>query len=213
MHVRQCLHCMRMIIANRRLSGGFVAILLLSTIAAAWFIAGNRTTAQEDGAADAKLPPTVVLPEQPSSAQLFDVEGVTNPKLLLAKDSGLRDDDLVIGVVAFGETHAYLTSAFARLPERHIVNDKFGDVPVTITHCDLTSCTRVLSSGEKGTLNVRCGGWSPEDGMALLVDEREFSQASKDIPLKDVSYVVTTWKEWNTAHPETKVYEGGQAAL
>ncbi len=106
----------------------------------------------------------------------------------------------------------YLQSAFAHRPERHIVNDKLGNVPVTITHCDLTSCTRVLTSvKEGGSLSVRC--WSPADGMALLVNELEYTQLSKDVPLQDVSHVVTTWKEWRAVQPQSKVYVGGQTAL
>ena len=180
----------------RIVAGFFVAALLLSAIAGMWLIPSRQPAAG---------PPGI----KTELAEKLDAEGITNPKLVSASESGLLDTDLVIGVVAFGEARAYLQRALAYYPERHVVNDKFGDVPVTVTHCDVTSCTRVLTKGKKDApVNVRCGGWSDKKGMALIVDELEYPQLSKDVPLQDVSHVVTTWKEWRALHPESMVYLG-----
>ena len=193
----------------RVVAGFVVAVVLLAAIAGMWFVPSGRSTShRESGLSAAASQPRADI-NGTERAEKLDAEGITNPNLVPASESGLRDTDLVIGVVAFGEARAYLKRALAYYPERHIVNDKFGDVSVTVTHCDVTSCTRVLTNGKEGdSVNVRCGGWSDKKGMSLLVDELEYSQLSKDVPLQDVSHVVTTWKEWRTLHPKSMVYLG-----
>ncbi len=144
-------------------------------------------------------------------AMALDVPGVNGPHLVSAGESGVRDEDIVIGVVAFGEPRAYLRSAFDGSPDRHIVNDKFGSVPVSITHCDRTRCTRVLTCDAlQSSINIRCGGWLAVQEMALLVENTTYAQSSQEIPLEDVPFVVTTWKDWLATQPETLVYVGKQ---
>jgi hypothetical protein len=141
----------------------------------------------------------------------LDISGVNDPRLVTAVESGIKDDDIVIGVVAFGESRAYLRSAFDGAPDRHIVNDKFGSVPVSITHCDRTRCTRVLTSDTlQNSINIRCGGWLAVQEMALLVDSTTYAQSSQEIPLEDLPFVVTTWKAWVSTHPGALVYVGKQ---
>lgn len=138
-----------------------------------------------------------------------DVAGVIVPPLVSADESGLLDDEIVIGVSAFGESRAFLQSAFDQATDRHVVNDVMGLVPVTITHCDRTRCTRVFTSGDpKETMNIRCGGWLEIQEMSLLVGDQEFAQSSSEIPLTDVPFVVSTWKEWRESHPDSMVYMG-----
>lgn len=152
---------------------------------------------------------TVFVPPPESSSVLLDVAGVSDPQLVSAEESGLRDDDIVIGVEAFGVSRAYLRSAFDREPQRHVVNDRFGSVPVTITHCDSTRCTRVLTSGNgDNAVEIHCGGWLDIQEMALLIGEKMYPQSSPDIPLKDVPFIVSTWKEWREKHPNSQVYRG-----
>ena len=139
----------------------------------------------------------------------MDLSGVNEPQLISAAASGLQDEELVIGVVAFGESRAYLQSALGGLPERHIVNDEFGSIPVSITYCDRTRCTRVLTSDKiKGRLDMRCGGWLAIQEMALLLDKKRYPQSSQELPLQDLPFKVTTWKAWVSAQPNTLVYVG-----
>jgi len=147
------------------------------------------------------------LPKLP--AQRLSVAGVKNPSLLRADAATLVDDEIIIGVTAFGESRAYVRRAFDRLARRHVVHDQFGSTPVTITHCDRTRFTRVfISKDGKTQCDVRCGGWLEEQEMALLVDGKEYSQSAQDIPLDDLDFVVTTWKEWRETQPNSRVYIG-----
>jgi hypothetical protein len=138
-----------------------------------------------------------------------DFAGVSNPQLIPAEKCGLRDNDIIIGVNVFGESRAYLQLALGGLPDRHLVNDVISTIPVTITYCDRTQCTRVLSSGSvKEAVSIRCGGWLAVQEMALLVDGKKYAQSSPEIPLMDLPFEISTWKEWQQKHPDSMVYLG-----
>jgi hypothetical protein len=196
---------------------GIAAILLATAACATWLGRGREgpaATQVTDAPVDAEAMAQMQYSDMPIYPQSFDVEGVLNPELVSAEKAELRDDEIVIGVVAFGESRAYLRSAFDRRPERHIVNDKIGSVPVSLVHCDQTRRTRVLTSGKPDVaVEIRCGGWLASQEMALLVKDRVFGHTSQDLPFQDMPFVVTTWKKWLAAQPATKVYVGGQAAL
>ncbi|MBC7856441.1 MAG: DUF3179 domain-containing protein [Pirellulaceae bacterium] len=141
--------------------------------------------------------------------EMVDFPGVSCPEFKTADESAVQQSEIVIGVVAFGEARAYLRSAFD-LRKQHIVNDKIGSVPITIIHCDRTRNTRVLTSGKPdGDANIRCSGWLVKKSeMAIRVNNQEYAHSSQDIPLQDLPFVVTTWKEWQQAHPTSLVYMG-----
>src|SRR6476660_2768968 len=148
-----------------------VVACLLFAISGIWLGAAHLRpgTPGREPAAEVELRGTVLTaPLFPYMSQSLDVAGVTNPRLVSGAQSGLVDNDIVIGVVAFGEARAYLQSAFAQRAELHVVNDKLGNIPVTVTYCDLTSCTRVLTSGKSDSLlSIRCGGFRSSTEMAL----------------------------------------------
>jgi hypothetical protein len=157
---------------------------------------------------------TVSIPQPSNSSQLLDVAGVSDPMLVSAEESRLRDDDIVIGVAAYGESRAYLRRAFDRDPQRHVVNDSFASIPVSITHCDKTRCTRVLTRGKANEpIEIHCGGWLDIQEMALVIGEKMYPQSSSQIPLTDVPFVVSTWKEWREKHPNSLVYVGDATEL
>lgn len=140
---------------------------------------------------------------------VLDIPGVDDPYLVPAVESDLKDEDLVIGVAAFGESRAYLRRAFDGPLGRRIVNDKFGSVPVSITHCNRTGCTRVLTGDKRqGPFDIRCGGWLASQEMSLLIENRSYAQSSREIPWTDIPFVITTWKDWMSAQPQTLVYLG-----
>lgn len=141
-------------------------------------------------------------------AMKFDFRGETKPFFTSAAKASLSDDDIVIGVVAFGESKAYLREAFSG-PGRHIVHDQYGAMQVTVTHCDRTRCTRVFSAAEDKDLKaLHCGGWMEEQEMALLVEDQRYSQSSEEIPFDDVPFTITTWGEWRMEHPVSAVFDG-----
>lgn len=140
-----------------------------------------------------------------------DVAGVMNPQFTTADDAQLASEDLVIGIVAFGEAKAFLRGAMATLPENHLIHDVFGQVKVTVTHCDITGCTRVFrETPGRDLLELRCGGLSvgAKKEMALMVGNRRLPHSSKEIPFDEVPFVVTTWGEWRKAHPRAPIFLG-----
>src|SRR5947208_2927435 len=98
-------------------------------------------------------------PEQPSR---------TPEQVLAALSSGPRDSTLVIGVSAGGRHRAYVLQAFL-LNEARIANDLLGEVPVTVTYCDLSDCVRVFTGPGKGRLRVALGGWDRRRPKSMLL--------------------------------------------
>jgi hypothetical protein len=147
--------------------------------------------------------------EDISSRMTFDKPGVVNPLVFNAMDAKLPDDELVIGVTVNGESRAYLRGAFERLSTRHVVNDVIGSIALTVAHCDRTGCTRVFAKeAAKGPLDVRIGGFTVDDGLFLIYDGQRYPQTAADIPLDEIPYVETTWRQWRLDHPHTLVYLG-----
>ena len=169
-------------------------------------------------------------PRRPPFA--FDVDGIEQPSVVEAEDADVPDGALVVGVRTGAMARAYLVSAFEMRPldgvtfqlkpdgsvdlkpeqaavlARHVVNDVVGEQPVTVTYCELQECTRVLTAPkEDKALEVGVGGWN--DGLVLVIDGQRVPQRSPDMPLEDMPFEVTTWKEWLEDHPETDVYIGG----
>jgi hypothetical protein len=138
-----------------------------------------------------------------------DEEGVRDPLLVPATPDVIDPDEIIIGVTAFGQSRAYVRRAFDNSPARHVVHDRFGSIPVTVTHCDMTRKTRVFTSSDyAAALDVRCGGWLPEQEMSLLVQGKEYAHSSSEIPLNELPFVIMTWEQWQKSQPESLVYLG-----
>ena len=159
----------------------------------------------------------------------LNVNGIDAPATLEADEAVLPDDRLVIGVRVGMTARAYLLSAFAEnkleFPigktgvamidaqdeaaiARHVVNDIVGGQPITVTYCGLQQCARVLTEENgRAPLDVGVGGW--DDGLLLHIEGSRLPQQSNAIPLEDVPFELTTWKEWREEHPQTDVYIGG----
>ena len=174
----------------------------------------RRAAPLQQEAATSSQPQTDETPRRASPpggfpAVSLDFQGVLDPELVPVDQVVLEDDEVVIGVEAFGEARAYVRRAFENRPDRHIVHDELGAIPVAITHCDRTGFSRVLTDkyGES-SLDLRCGGWLPEQEMSLLVGDREYAQSSRDIPLADLPFAEMTWREWREKQPDSLIYLG-----
>ena len=135
----------------------------------------------------------------------FSLPGVVLPPVESANSATIADDSQIIGVEVDGRWRAYCIGEM-QSPTTHVVNDLFAEVPVTVTFCDLSNCARVFTQPDElnRPLDVGVGGF--RDGQLLLhVDRRNFSQDAPDVPLHDLEFERTTWKEWKTAHPDTEV--------
>jgi hypothetical protein len=183
-----------------------VCVLILPVIAVVYYFAEPR--APRSGRTFVK--PANIQMQVP---MLVDIPAITDPVLVTAADARLKKNDLVIGVVAFGEARAYLKDAFAKGMTSHVLQDRIGATKIAVTHCDLTNCTRVLSSATDGKVtDIHCGGWMAQQELALLIGDERFAQSSREIPFDDVPFVISTWEKWRAENPHTFVYEGHDEA-
>lgn len=170
-----------------------------------------------------KLSTPTDLPKGSSRLLPMSQPGIRQPPTVSAIASGLNDDAQIIGVTVGGRSRAYLVSAFAPLPggryATHVVNDLLAGIPVTITHCDRTDCTRVFTGHAAGKpLDIAVGGWGGAKGagLLLLVGSVRYPQATDQplhkgeagFPYAERAYTRLTWKQWRDAHPATDVYVG-----
>lgn len=140
---------------------------------------------------------------------------IVRPKTKSPIEAQIDDNDEVIGVEAAGRYRAYRLRVMA-MPANHIVNDLLGDVPVTVTFCDLSNCVQGFTSDEKGTpLNIIPGGYF---GDMLLRSHGVFFKQTTGLPMDQhrppepvhalYPVVRMKWKEWRELHPTTDVFDG-----
>ncbi|WP_435019455.1 DUF3179 domain-containing (seleno)protein [Tundrisphaera sp. TA3] len=147
----------------------------------------------------------------------FMVPGVVTPPMRPPAEAGLPDDAPVIGVVAGGQARAYALSSMGA-PTRHIVNDVVGGLPVTVTYCDLSDCTRAFAvPGKADPLDISQAG-TFGDEMLVKIGHVTYKQATGEVYEPDPGYpavpfpypeyplVRTTWGEWKARHPGTAIY-------
>lgn len=216
-----------------------VVILIINIVALIWLsamvnsIAENLETSLAKSATDAA---TRDRPAQSASAKVkardlmddfgpginFEVNGISNPQLCNAGDVSLSPRTQVIGLEFPQHARAYVVEAFAAAnltdPEDfsvHVVNDAVGGQSFSVTHCDVTHCTRVLTregrAGDGEKIDLKIGGW--EKGMILVVDGERYPHHSPKLPLQDMQYVTTSWVQWLADHPDTLVYTGKPCVL
>jgi hypothetical protein len=161
----------------------------------------------------------------PAGAQETDapyilfVPGNRDPEFADPQDARISDSMTVIGVVIQDHARAYRLDSF-KIPwvfplhrdpvdvHRHIVNDLIGTTAVTITHCDISHCTRVfVKPQQQEALTLAVGGLQA-DRMQLWCQGERYDQADREIPLEDAEFQITTWGEWVAAHPDSLVYFG-----
>jgi hypothetical protein len=167
------------------------------------------------------LPRSAPLPAGQRPADVVrDMPGIDHPRTVSADAAGLEDDTPVLGVTAGGQSRAYLLEAFATGPGSHIVNDLLGGVPVSVSHCNLSGCSRAFKDdgppgrhdqpldlsggGLKGyRLVLKSGGHAYEQETGAALD-----QAGPPFPFREHPVERTSWGAWLKAHPDTDVYLG-----
>ena len=144
-------------------------------------------------------------------------EPILRPPSLAAAEAKLQPDELVIGVEVGGKARAYRFAAFERM-SGHLVNDLVGGVPVSVAYCNLTRCLRVYSDprGSK-PLDLTVAGTLNDEMIMRHAERMYFHKSGKEVepgndapalPYPLITPTVTTWKEWNARHPDTRVYIG-----
>jgi len=153
-------------------------------------------------------PPPVATADDPLGYDTpFIMEGIRTPPALAAGEAELPDDARVIGITVGAHHRAYSITALSDMTS-HVVNDLVDQVPVSVTYCNQADCARVLTSDEHGQpVDLWLGGWMGGQ-MSLRYHDTHYPQTSKQLPLLDYPFSVTTWGEWRELHPETDVFTG-----
>ncbi len=142
------------------------------------------------------------------------IPAITKPKLVPAdKADFLGPDDLVIGIVVGDQPRAY---PLRILNWHEVVDDSVGGTPIAVTYCPLTASAIVYDRSLHGKqLTLGVSGqlyqsnllfydqqseslWSQIQGQALAGAKT----GSRLVPLPSI---VTTWREWRRARPNTMV--------
>lgn len=148
-----------------------------------------------------------LIPSTTEYATPFITPGIREPEVVAADAAPISAEAEVLGVLIDNEARAYLVSAFRSLSD-HVVNDVVEGVPVSVTYCDRTDCARVLTrQGSTEAIDLQLAGWSGES-MLLLLDGTYFPQQAAEMPLQDQPFERTTWGQWKSRYPGTKIYLG-----
>jgi hypothetical protein len=161
-------------------------------------------------------PMPTLLPPDPTQAEAWDMPGIAQPPALPLDKAPLDDDTPVIGVLASGKARAYLVEAFEHGPASHVVNDVLGRVPISVTHCDISGCTRVFTAAasdqplELSVVGIRDRRLVLKFAGHMYCQETSESLDREGVPLPCREYPaeLTVWSDWRQAHPESDVYMG-----
>lgn len=139
---------------------------------------------------------------------------IDNPKFLDAgKASYLQSQDMVLGLELNGQAKAYPI----RIMNWHeIVNDQIGDLPVVITFCPLCGSGMAFSRVVAGQLKDFGVSGLLYNSDVLLYDRqtrslwsqlmgKAISGKEKGKELQFYSLETSTWSDWKSRHPDTKV--------
>lgn len=142
------------------------------------------------------------------------IASIDSPRFVAAAEARfLADDDLVIGLELDGEARAYPTRI---LNYHEIVNDRLGSRPLAVTWCPLCGSGMVFERSPGGTA-VEFGVSGLLHNSDLIMYDRAseslwqqitgkaFAGPRRGQVLETVPSAMTTWHEWRTAHPDTRV--------
>jgi len=185
-----------------------------------------------DSSPSKKFFPWVVLGLMLAGVAVLILNSDNEPKLETPETASKRSSELidkarlslsdsapVIGVSLNGKHRAYPIQLMMR-PDQHVLNDLYGDQPLSVTYCDVDKCVRVFTDpSRKQRLDLNVGGSNASRAGKLLlkVGERLYWQDSgapleatnkSSLPFTKVDHVETTWGKWRESHPDTDRYVG-----
>ena len=144
----------------------------------------------------------------------FLADGIDDPEIQAGAETFFADGTPVVGVSVGDKHRAYLLVALQGVrPDGtvgSIVNDVVDGTPVTVTNDNDAPLVRVFAA-TKGSrrIRLRLAGMGSGGVMRLTFDgEVYYTQAAKDLPLKDLPFEQTTWKKWKTQHPKSDIFVG-----
>jgi hypothetical protein len=148
------------------------------------------------------------------------IPALTNPKLVAAKDATyLTKDELVFGIDISGDARAYPL----RIMDWHeMFNDVIGGVPVSLAYCTLCGSGILYETAVEGRAQPFVFGSSGflYRSNKLMYDTATHSLwnqftgrpvvgplTGSGIELKVRPVVITSWRDWQAAHPSTRVLD------
>lgn len=166
---------------------------------------------------------TLTLQREPSEFESLAVSGgppkdgipsIDEPSFIGPDGTDFLDPgDPVFGVALNGEIKAYPQKI---LVQHEIVNDRLGDLPVTVTYCPLTGTVQGFERGEttfgvSGRLinnnlimyDRATEAWWPQI-LATSIPGR-WNSAPGTRSLREFRLVWTTWEQWRELYPDTQV--------
>lgn len=195
--------------------GILAAVLLMAAVAAPWlmyWLEQTRLTAGIEAAmAKTRGTPDGGLDPEAGFGYFEDktvapLPGITEPRFERAGQSGLADQEWVIGVRVGRIYRAYPIKNMSQL-KTHVINDLIDGTPVTITYCDWVDKARVLTDPDcDSPLDVAIGGWDVQGlQLSLVIQGTPYLQSSSEVPLRDHPFELMTWGQWRRAHPATDI--------
>jgi hypothetical protein len=135
------------------------------------------------------------------------------PPSVPAAEARLRDDEIVIGVVAGGAARAYPVNLMWK-PENEVLNDTLGGKAVAATWCPIAHSAVVYDRTPEG---LELGAIGLEKGVFILYDRQTGSWWSQVTgrgvrgtglghSLTKRPSTLTTWGLWRRLHPGTTVF-------
>ena len=191
---------------NYRIAWSITALTVLLMLAAA----SSAQTLNGFDLRDSLIPADEILHGGPGRD---GIPAIDAPRFVTADRAGLAADDRVLGLTRNDIVKAY---PIRILNWHEIVNDRFGDEPITVTYCPLcgTGIAYVARAGGRATTFGVSGLLYKSD--LLLYDRATQSLWSQILaqavtgPLKGeklapVTLTHTTWGDWKARHPDTLV--------
>jgi Protein of unknown function (DUF3179) len=146
------------------------------------------------------------------------IPALVNPKLIAADEAGyLTDDELVFGVEINGDARAY---PLRILDWHEMFNDVVGGVPVALAYCTLCGSGILYDArvpGRDAPFEFGSSGLLYRSNK-LMYDQETHSLwnqftgrpvvgplTGSGIEIEVLPVTITSWQDWRTRHPETKV--------
>ena len=179
---------------------GITRLWFVGLTAASLSIAGCTSETTPVAATELPLP-------MMSAPTPFIRPGAQQPPVDPAGGADIDAEEPVIGVTV-GDVHRAYVCTGMHAFDAKVINDMIDGVPVTVTYCNRTGCSRAFTAkGWDRPLKVDLGGWSGKK-MVLRIDGQMLEQDSAEIPFQEIAVERMTWGAWKTAHPDTEVFTG-----
>lgn len=155
-----------------------------------------------------ETPQNITPPPPPFTGTMttpFVSPPVTNPHFVARTETGLADDERVVGIVLNAGPRAYPIKALSGM-QSHVVFGTSDNEACAVTYCDRTDCVRVFR--EEKPFQIQTGGLVNGE-MSLIINGQMYPQSAPAVPISDHPFVVTTLSEWMKTQPSTLIYLRG----